>query len=127
MRTLNPDTVVKPASSYAQAVIHSAAAERLVIAGQIGITPDGRVVPGLEGQMEQAWRNVLAVMAAAGFERTSLVRAVAYVTVPGQVALYRTVRERILGDHLAAMTYLEISGLASPDLLVEIEAEAVKE
>ena len=127
MPTLNPDTVVKRASAYAQGVIHKASAERLVISGQIGVRPDGTIVEGLEGQAEQAWRNVLAVMAAAGFERRHLVKAVLYVTVPGHVAVYRAARDRMLEGHLAAMTYLEISGLASPEFLVEIEAEAVKE
>jgi hypothetical protein len=32
MKTVNPDNIVKPASNYAQAVIHSAAAQRIVIA-----------------------------------------------------------------------------------------------
>lgn len=126
MRALNPDTVVKPASNYAQAVIHPAGTERMVISGQLGVTPDGTVLPDLEGQMEQAWRNLLAVMEAGGFGRETLLRAVIYVTVPGQVALYRRVRDRVLAGHLCANTYLEISGLAAPQFLVEIEGEAVR-
>lgn len=127
MRTLNPDNVVKPASNYVQAVIHSAAAERVVISGQLGLHPDGSLADGLEAQMEQAWNNVFGVLAAAGFDKAHLIRAVIYVTVPGQVALYREVRDRMFAGHLCANTYLEISALAAPEFLVEIEAEAVKE
>jgi hypothetical protein len=36
-------------------------------------------------------------------------------------------RDRKLGGHLCAATYLEVAGLASPQFLVEIEAEAVCE
>lgn len=127
MEAINPDGVVKPASNYAQAVVHRAAAERIVISGQLGLRPDGSLEDGLEAQMERAWSNVFAVMGAAGFAKQSLVKATIFVTVPGQVAVYRAVRDRMLEGHLCANTYLEIAGLAAPEFLVEIEAEAVKE
>ena len=82
---------------------------------------------GVEAQAEQAWRNILSIVAAAGFSREHLIRVTTYVTVPSQVAVCRAVRDRVLEGHSCANTYLEISGLAAPGLLVEIEAEAVKE
>jgi len=127
MRAINPDTVVKPASNYAQAVIHAAGAERIVIAGQLGVQPDGTVMEGLEAQMEQAWRNVFSILDAGGFEKQHLVKATIFVTLPGQVAVYRAVRDRMMEGHLCANTYVEISALAAPQFLVEIEAEAVRE
>ncbi len=127
MKTVNPDDVVKPASSYVQGVIHGAAVERIVISGQLGLCPDGTLEEGLEAQMERAWSNVFGVMAAGGFARESLLRATIYVTLPGQVALYRKVRDKMLAGHLCANTYIEISALVAPEFLVEIEAEAVKE
>lgn len=127
MKILNPDDVVKPASSYAQGVVHGASAERMVISGQLGLRPDGTLEVGLEAQMERAWSNLFAVMAAGGFERHHLLRATIYVTLAGQVGLYRKVRDRMLEGHLCANTYLEISALAAPEFLVEIEAEAVRD
>jgi enamine deaminase RidA (YjgF/YER057c/UK114 family) len=127
MKILNPDTVVKPASNYAQAVVHSAAAERMLISGQLGLRPDGSLEDGLQAQMERAWSNLFGILEAGGFEREHLVRATIYVTVPGSVAIYRAIRDRMLAGHVCANTYIEVSGLASPELLVEIEAEAVKE
>lgn len=127
MRIINPDTVVKPLSNYAQGVVHNAGGERIVISGQLGIRADGTPEEGLEAQMERAWLNVLAVMADAGFEKRHLLRANTYVTVPGQVAVFRSVRDSVLDGHLCANTYLEIAGLAGPEFLVEIEAEAVKD
>lgn len=127
MRALNPDNVVKPASNYAQAVIHAAGAERIVISGQLGVQPDGTILDGLEPQMEQAWRNIFDILAAGGFAKEHLVKATIFVTVPGQVAIYRAVRDRMLDGHLCANTYLEVSALAAPAFLVEIEAEAVRE
>ncbi len=127
MKFMNPEAIVKPASNYVQAVVHAAAAERILISGQLGLRPDGSLEDGLEAQMERAWTNLLGVMAAAGFDREHLVRATIYVTVPGQVGLYRQVRDRVLAGHRCANTYLEISGLAEPAYLVEIEGEAVRE
>ena len=126
MKILNPENVVRPASNYAQGVVHAAGAERMVISGQLGLRPDGSLEEGLRAQMERAWSNVFAVMAAGGFEREHLLRATIYVTVPGQVGLYREVRDEMLAGHRCANTYLEISALAAPEFLVEIEAEAIK-
>lgn len=127
MQRINPDTVAKPASNYSHGVVHRAGAERLVISGQVGLSPDGTMADGVEAQAEQAWRNILSIVAAAGFSREHLIRATTYVTEPGQVAVCRAVRDRVLEGHSCANTYLEISGLAAPGWLVEIEAEAVKE
>jgi 2-iminobutanoate/2-iminopropanoate deaminase len=127
MKRFNPEGVVKPASNYVQAVQHKQSGERLIISGQLGLKPDGTLEVGMEKQMEQAWRNVFAIMASAGFEKQHLAKAVVYVTEPGQTALYRAVRDRMLDGHTCANTYLQIAGLAAPQFLVEIEAEAIKD
>ena len=127
MRIVTSETTYKPPSNYAQGIVHSASAERIVIAGQLGLRPDGVPEDGLEAQMERAWRNVLGVMAAGGFEPKHLIRAVIYCTVPGQVAVYRRIRDEVLDGHLCVCTYIEIAGLTAPEHLVEIEAEAVKD
>lgn len=127
MRKIQPDDTYKPASNYAQGVVHSLTGERLVVAGQLGITPDGVLEEGLEAQADRAWQNVLGVMRAAGFDTSTLVKAVIYCTVPGSVGVYRESRDRALDGHLCACTYVEIAGLAAKEHLIEIEAEAVKE
>ena len=127
MRTVKSDKTYAPPSNYAQGVIHSAGAERMVIAGQLGLDPEGRPEESLEAQMERAWANVLGVMAAGGFQVGHLVRATIYCTVPGQVQIYRRIRDRMLAGHLCACTYIEVAGLTAPEHLVEIEAEAVRD
>jgi 2-iminobutanoate/2-iminopropanoate deaminase len=127
MKRINPDGVVKPASKYAQAVVHQAGAERIVVSGQLGLRPDGTLESGLEAQMERAWSNVFAILAAAGFEKRQLVKVTVFVTQPGQVAVYRNVRDRVMEGVTCANTYLQVAGLAAPEFLVEIEAEAVRE
>lgn len=126
-KQLNPDTVTKPASNYAQAVTHKAAAERIVVSGQIGVCKDGSIVKDLPAQMEQAWQNLFAILAAAGYKKTDLIRIVIYMTAPADVPLYRSTRDRLMEGHACATTFVQVAGLAHPDLLFEVEGEAVKE
>jgi 2-iminobutanoate/2-iminopropanoate deaminase len=126
-RYFNPSNVPKPTSRYSQGIAHSTIYKRLVISGQIGVTAEGHLVKGLEAQMEQAFDNLLHILEAAQLDKSHLVKITVYVTVPGSVALYRRVRENKLGSMAPCATYLEIAGLATPEYLVEIEGEAVRE
>jgi 2-iminobutanoate/2-iminopropanoate deaminase len=126
-RPINPRGIAPPGSRYAHGIVHSARARRLVISGQVGQRLDGSVPEDLAEQMEAAWDNLTAILAEAGMSMTDLVKITVFTTVPGSVAMYRTIRDRRLGGHLCAATYLEVAGLATPHLLFEIEAEAVCE
>lgn len=125
-REINPATFPKPASNYSQGVTHAANAERLVISGQIGVRSDGSTVSGVEGQMTQAFDNFLAVLSAAGFEPRHVIKVVIYVTQPA-LQEFRRAREKALAGLAPAATYVQVAALASPDYLVEIEGEAVKD
>lgn len=125
LRKINPATFPKPASNYSQGIVHKAGAERLVLSGQVGVRPDGTTVAGLEGQMEQTWANFLTVLKDAGFAPTDVVKITVYVTRPALME-FRRGREKALGAHAPAATYVQVAGLASADFMVEIEGEAVK-
>ncbi len=124
-RLINPPNFPKPASNYSQGIVHGAGAERLVISGQVGVRGDGSIVDGLENQMTQAWDNFLGVLAAAGFATTDVVKVTVYVTKPALMS-FRQGRERALGGHAPAATYVQVAGLADAKFMVEIEGEAVK-
>lgn len=127
MRALNPASVVKPASNYAQGIEVPAIARRLIISGQVGVKPDGTICQGYEAQAVQVWLNILAKLKAADMEITDLVSIRVFDAAPGDVATYRAIRDKVLGGHLIAATYVIVSGLASTQFLTEIEAEAVKQ
>jgi enamine deaminase RidA (YjgF/YER057c/UK114 family) len=126
MEFLNPSNIAAPASNYSQAVIVPANARRLVISGQIGARPDGTIVEGLEAQFKQTWDNIDGVLRAAGMTATDVVKITTFVTDPAAVGLARQTRDAFMNGHRPASTFLVVAGLASPKLLVEIEAEAVK-
>lgn len=126
MKTHNPNTVAQPAGPYSHGVEVPPNARWLYISGQIGIAPDGTVPSDFEAQAEQCWRNIKAILAAAGMGVENLVKCTHFVTRAADVATYGKVRTRSLGEARPASTLLVISALARPDLLVEVEAVAAK-
>jgi enamine deaminase RidA (YjgF/YER057c/UK114 family) len=126
MKLFNPDATARPASNYSHGALIPAGAERLMIAGQVGIAPDGRLEEGFEAQSRRAWSNLFAVLESAGMKKTDLVKVVVYVTQPDVTAAYRVIRDEVMEGHAPPMTYLVIAGLAASGMLVEIEGEAVR-
>lgn len=127
MKLFSPPGIAQPASRYSQGALVGDAARRLVISGQVGARPDGTLEEGFEAQSRRAWANLLAVLAHEGMGVEHLVKVTIFVTEPGRTAAYRTIRDEVLQGHAPAATYLQVSGLAVPDMLVEIEGEAVAE
>lgn len=128
MEFLNPETIAPPASDYSHGVVVPAAARRrLIVAGQIGLEPDGNLAAGFEAQMERCWLNLFAVLEAAGMTKRDLAKYTVFVTRPDVTAAYREMRDRMLEGHAPPATYVVVAGLASPELLVEIEGEAIAE
>lgn len=126
-RQINPKHILPPGSRYSHGIIHSARAHRLVISGQYGARVDGSVPEDLREQIVIAFDNLLAVVAEAGLSHTDLVKISAYCTEPNAVRAFREVRDRKLSGHAPASTYLQVAGLAMPELKFEVEGEAVSE
>ena len=124
---INPPELPKPSSNYAQGVLVSAGARRLILSGQVGMGADGVLREGLEAQTEQVFDNILALLKAADMELKDLVKIVTYCTRPDELAIVRQVRARKLGIHTPASTFLIVPALANPGFLIEIEGEAVRD
>ena len=116
------------AKGYANGI--KTADNQLFIGGQIGWKADQLFeTQDFIGQMEQALRNIVAVLEAAGGKIEDLVRLTWYVTDKKEyVARQREVGEvyrKVLGRHFPAMTMVVVAGLVEDEALVEIEATAV--
>jgi 2-iminobutanoate/2-iminopropanoate deaminase len=125
MKIHNPPTLA-PGTGYSHGIELPPNARLLYLAGQLGITADGKMAPDIKGQAEQAWRNLAAVLAAAGMGFENLVKLTHFLTRTEDVAAYREVRAKFLGSNAPASTLLVISALARPDALIEVEAVAAK-
>ncbi len=126
LKRLNPSTVPKPTSPYSQAVEAAPGLRWLHISGQVGVDPSGRVLDGAEAQLEQIWRNILAILESAGMGPHDLVKVTVLLTRKEDIPLSRQVRQRMLQGAEPASTLMVVAGLANPDYLAEIEAIAAK-
>ena len=126
MKMHNPANVAAPTGPFSHGVEVPANARWLYVSGQIGLAPDGKVPADLEGQANQCWRNIKAVLAAAGMGVENLVKCTHFLTRAEDVPAYGRIRASHLGDARPASTLLVISALARPGLLVEVEAVAAK-
>ena len=116
------------AKGYANGVL--TADGTLYVGGQIGWDADQVFrTHDFIGQMEQALRNIMAVVDAAGGGAEHLVRLTWYVVdkkeyLARQAEVGQAYR-RVLGRNFPAMTMVVVAGLVEDEALVEIEATAV--
>jgi enamine deaminase RidA (YjgF/YER057c/UK114 family) len=107
--------------------------ELVVVAGQVGVDADGRLVaPGdVAGQTRQALANVDAVLRAAGCSMRDVVRFQTFLTHAADIDGFMRARRDAFPGYFPDGVYppntlLVVSRLVQPELLVEIEAMAVK-
>ena len=97
----------------------------LFVSGQVPQRSDGTVPDGFEAQCEQAWRNVIEVLAAAGLGIAHLVKVTTFLTDRNQLVANRSIRCAMLGEHQPALTVVIVETVDSKWLL-EIEAVAAE-
>ena len=115
---------------FSQAIEVSHASRVLYCAGQASVDESGTPihVGDMRRQIDQAFRNLAAVLAASGFELRNVVRLNYYTT---DVDAFLSASD-VVGAHLAPAacqpsgTLLGVTKLAFPGLMIEIEATAVK-
>jgi enamine deaminase RidA (YjgF/YER057c/UK114 family) len=128
-RNVNPWTW-QDQFGFSQAIEVSGHQRLLICAGQASTAPDGSTLhPGdMRGQVATALDNLETVLAKAGFSLSDVVRLNYYTT---DVESFFTADD-LIDQRLAeagiqpASTLLGVTRLAFPDLLVELEATAVK-
>jgi enamine deaminase RidA (YjgF/YER057c/UK114 family) len=117
-----------PPQGYANGI---AATGRVVfVAGQIGWNARAELVSReLTAQVEQALKNILAVIAEAGGEARHITRLTWFVTDKAAYIAQRkeigAAYRRVIGKHFPSMTLIVAAGLLEEGALVEIEATAV--
>lgn len=89
MKIHNPNTVAAPGGPYSHGIETPPNARWLHIAGQIGVAPED-----FDGQADQCWRNIKAILAAAGMGVENLVKVTHFLTRAEDIAAYGRVRSR---------------------------------
>lgn len=119
---INPDNLAA-SPVFSQGVVSSSAG-LLFVGGQNGHDAEGIMAEGFAAQTEQAYRNLLAVLAAAGCGPADVVKVTIALKGDVDAATGLEAAQRVWGSHPTAITVLRVHGLARPDALVEVEAVA---
>jgi enamine deaminase RidA (YjgF/YER057c/UK114 family) len=127
MEILQPAGWPKP-RGYANGV--AAEGKLVFVAGQVGWNAGEEFeTDDFAGQVRQALRNVVAVLAEAGARPADITRMTWYVTDKRE---YRAARaevgrayREVIGPHYPAMTLIQVAALLEDRAKVEIEATAV--
>lgn len=119
----NPSAVHAPSAGYSMGLELERHQRLLFVSGQVPARADGVVPEGFERQCEQAWQNVISVLAAAGLGVEHLVKVNTFLTDRSQITANRAIRRRMLEGHEPASTVMIAETLDSKWLL-EIEAIA---
>jgi len=127
-RHLNPPAIPAP-RGYSHVVETKGPSRTIYLAGQLGMTADGKFAgpPGdFRAQAIQCFENVKAALAAVGASFEHVVKLNNYLIDMAHLPLYFEVRDRYVDTkNPPASTTIQISKLARPDALYEVEAIAV--
>ncbi len=117
---------------YSHGMVVSAG-EIVVVAGQVGMDGAGKLVgPGdVRAQTKQAFENIRKVLAAADCGMRDVVRFQTFLTHASDIDGFMHARREVFPGYYSDGVYppntiLVVSRLVQPELLIEIEAMAVK-
>jgi reactive intermediate/imine deaminase len=114
----------EPISHYTDAV---RAGDLLFVSGCVPVDGEGRLVGGddVVAQARQVFRNVGAVLAAAGASFADVVKVTVFLVDVDERTAVNTVRREVFGETRPASTLVEVSRLAIPGARIEVEAVAL--
>jgi reactive intermediate/imine deaminase len=123
-QNISSDSAYEPVIGFSRAV---RVGDTVYVSGSVGYGPDGKLVgPGdVYAQARQTIRNIEAALREAGAALENVVRTRIYVTDISRWEEAARAHREAFGAVRPASSLLEVSSLASPDMLVEIEAVAV--
>ena len=113
----------RPAYSHVATV--TGPGKTIYVAGQLGRDAQVNIVGDMRAQMEQTFKNLEACLKEAGASWADVVKTNTFVTDYEEFSKHSDVRMRYIGVASPTSTTVQISRLAQPGAMVEIELIAV--
>ncbi len=119
---INPPSLVDPGGHYHHVVKDGNIA---YLSGQVGIDKDRNIPEDPAEQIEQAFKNVEAALAAVGSDMHHILKWTVYLTKIEDFPALMATRARYIPDDFApAGTLIVVAALAYPSLRIEIDVTA---
>jgi 2-iminobutanoate/2-iminopropanoate deaminase len=98
------------------------------VSGQGPVSPDGELVGegDFEAQTRQVFENLQTVLSAAGASFDAIMKITVYLTDIGTLRDFGRIKAEFIPGEQPASTALEVSSLALPGMMIEVEAIAVR-
>jgi 2-iminobutanoate/2-iminopropanoate deaminase len=126
IKSINPESLPK-SPAFSQAVL-ATGGKTLYIGGQNGVLRDGKLAgTDLASQVEQAYKNILAILAEVGASQENVVKQTICVAKGQDIRTGYAAAQKAWGDFPTAITVVTVESLGAPGagVLVEIDAIAV--
>jgi reactive intermediate/imine deaminase len=127
-RFLSPETLPPP-FGYSH-VVDALAGRVIYISGQVPLDPAGQLVGegDIEAQARQVFENLTAALQAADASWPDVVKLNFFVVDVTQIAAIRGIRDEYVNTgQPPASTLIEVSRLFRNDVLIEVDAVAVRD
>jgi 2-iminobutanoate/2-iminopropanoate deaminase len=132
LELLTPPELPTPLGRYSHLAV-APASSLVAVAGQVSVDADGELVGrgDVHAQAVQAYENVRAALACVGVGMTDIWKLNAYVVGGDAIEPFMAARTEVYATYYPdgvypPITLIAVSRLAFPELLVEIEAVAVR-
>jgi reactive intermediate/imine deaminase len=111
-------------------VVDSPAKRIVYISGQVPLDSAGELVGegDFEAQTRQVFQNLTRALEAADVAWSDVVKLNYFLTDVSQIISVRAIRDEFVDtEHPPASTLVQVSGLFRPEVMVEIEAVAIRD
>ncbi len=129
MKILNPGWSWDADFPLAQGLV---VGDTVYLSGQVALSASGEIVGvgDIRAQTRQCFENIGAILAKCGSDFSRIVKLTTFFTIDitdwDLVSGYFEVRKEVFGEHRPASTGVQVQALVYPELMLEIEAIAVR-
>src|SRR5277367_829756 len=126
-----PTTIIDPGWSWDDKLPYAQGKKVgpfIYTAGQSAIESDGTIVGkgDIKAQTHKTFENIRAILRKAGADLQDIVKITTYITNEQDCFKMLEARGEVFGKNLPASTAVVVKALAYPEMMIEIEAVAIK-